>query len=449
MEAPTELVVTITGVDLTSNRAMVVDGFDNEIEVDLTMIGKATGLPDEGERWIITKRFGRWTLDTMLGAPSPLTITGSRDAMDPTLQQVIDALAQHGLIYDATTGGSMSEELDLNDENDPEPEAVDVSQMEEYDDEQQYANDGYVPPMEPEATEDGYRHPHRHPDPHGGSEHDPHPKDPSRRYSRLSILTYNTFAGTGPIRARADWQGIRETRTTIACLQECNPHSRDDMYVHPDWDIWRPTAADWGGPAGEVGRIPPTTNPIVWRTKEVEDRAKGVEQLVGEMGNYPARYATWVRFKHKESGLVFTVINTHLDTKAARNGVWDHSVSNVVDRYRQCMTALIQMVRTHGTHGPVFLAGDFNYHWESAVHKGFPEGLPRTRFRAVGMHSNWSALGMGEQPTRHGSGWIDYIWLRSQVRSLVIPEWQRVLHGYYSDHLPVLVTYKIRNRGAR
>lgn len=435
----TQLVVSVEGVDLTRGVVMVRDSFDNQLEVDATFLGKATGVPAEGERWLLVKRLGRWTMDTRLALPTLPTITGDVSALGPAIWQILQALADHGLVVDATTGSGLVT-ADLDDTSDPMPDAIVAGDLLDYTDDQTLADDGYTPPTSPETDPEDTTG--------GGDENDPHPAT-DQRYSRISVATHHVGLHTGPQRFQRDLTAMAATRADVIALQGADAASHGVTSL-AGWTLFRPTATDLGDTVA-AGDLRPRDNTLLWRTSTVQEIDSGVERLVEEdTTDWPSRYATWARLHHVASGVTFTVIDVRLDARLAPDGEWDTDIPRAKrDRLTESLTGIKALVRQHAASGPVLVVGDFGYRWEQAVHKGFPQGLPRAELREVGLVSNWQTLGMGKQPTRRGAGWTSYQWLASRVTGQITAEWQKVLQGYAGEHLPLIVTYKVRNRGVK
>lgn len=94
---------TITAVDRERQVVLVADPMGNEIEVNTTTWPKGTGLPGEGEQWVLVRQGNQWFPDFMVGAPPIPVIFGSRDGMHPLAQDLFSTMVAHGLVIDATT----------------------------------------------------------------------------------------------------------------------------------------------------------------------------------------------------------------------------------------------------------------------------------------------------------------------------------------------------------
>lgn len=431
-EGISEMVVTVVSVTATG-QVMVRDSLGNEMEVSYGYRPKGTGIPVAGERWLMVKRMGIWTLDALIDPQDPPVITGDRDGIDPILSQIIDLLASQGLIIDETTPAPEITPVD----DDVLPEDALPEFVEETDEGPLDYTQTDFPEADPNTPQQQSHHPHN-----TGDENHPHPPDPTGKHSRLSVITYNQYWKLGPTKVQNDVNRLLKTRASLINFQEAGPTDRQSIYSSiPGWGYFHPT-----NPDPHPGDRSPDSLISVWDTSVLRKIDHTVTRLCFANDGESGKWAVAIRFEHKPSGLIFTNINTHLCTKAARKGVWDPSYHIKFVNYKASLDTVVEMVRNHSKHGPVMLNGDFNYHWEMVVKHGFPEGLPRTRFRNIGMHSNWEVLGMGPVSTRVGSGWIDYQWLKCATPGLIVPEWQRVLQRYHSDHRPVLVTYRVRNR---
>lgn len=429
-----ELQMTVVGeVDYDSSRIMMRNQFNDELEVDASYLPKGSGVPQIGERWIVSKKYGKWVLDTKIGLDAPITIEGDLSAdASSILSQIISGLAARGIIVNGTTNAPVDPVLD--DDTDPNPDGT--------------VPDWFAEEFEPADEDPTYDPPVNANDQstdHG--QEDQHPQ-PQGKYSYLTIGTFNDYFGLGTARVSAEWQKLRQTRLDVLGWQEADSPHRDAFYdalgTSDEWGLYRPgvegTSALVGTSAREV--------PIAWRLSECRLLASGFSHLAPDEGpGYPDRWATWVRLLHIPSGLRFTVINTHLETNAMRYGFPNVTeFATRVTHYETCLDSLVTLVQTHAVHGPVWCIGDFNYHWERAVKLGPVPQTPWARFKTLGMSNNYLTLGFPAHKTHKDSGWIDYQWFKFDVVGGITLVWQKVLTGYYSDHLPLLCTYRIKNR---
>jgi hypothetical protein len=101
---------------------------ENGITVDVPMGIRSgnSGWPQEGETWLLTKQFGRWTFNSIVGSTHPIVITAPSDTADELASQLLDALVQLGmvveertLIPDAVEDGIPDDPGDLDDGDEP------------------------------------------------------------------------------------------------------------------------------------------------------------------------------------------------------------------------------------------------------------------------------------------------------------------------------------------
>ena len=425
----TELVVTVTGTR-SNDRVMVHDSFGNEFEVNGTVRPKGSGEPQVDERWIIIKRMGLWFFSAMVGVPEPKQITGEREGLHPVIEQILDALAAAGLVSDLTIPAASSVtsgDLSLDATNDAP--VVDPSDPEEL----MPGDESYLPSSADLS-----------PDPDWGTSDSTEEDDPAlgdAHFSPLSIITYNQAFSLGKRRAGIDMRHLMRTRADVITFQEVGGTERGSVFDTRDtdqWGMYRPV------------EVPEIT--IMWRTETCTLIDSGVVVLSESdgPGTYrPVRGISWVRLRHEPSGVAFTVADTHLDAFAAFGGVLKGTDRPTV-RFREQMAGIRPVLRDLAPHGPLFLTGDFNVNFRADLRLRNP-GLPYATFRSLGLHSNWDRLGLpdhGGTVGSHGSI-FDGIFLRQKVPGQVTMRWQKILSGYYSDHRPVMVTSRVRNRGQR
>lgn len=88
--------------DVSDRIAHVVDGFGRHISVNIDIRRSSGPRPRVGERWVIDRAFGDWTLTAIVRSIPPV-ITGDVDG-NTALRALLDALNNDGLIEDQTTG---------------------------------------------------------------------------------------------------------------------------------------------------------------------------------------------------------------------------------------------------------------------------------------------------------------------------------------------------------
>jgi endonuclease/exonuclease/phosphatase (EEP) superfamily protein YafD len=163
-----------------------------------------------------------------------------------------------------------------------------------------------------------------------------------------------------------------------------------------------------------------------------------------------ARYVNWVHLRERRTGRSLFVLNTHaVPTVQAGSGGPNDRLPQRLSIYRKHMRGLQQMVtRFKKKGGKVFVTGDLNVNYRTdcrvAAHL-----FPYHRLGDVGMRASYRALGMPERgthvlPSGGDRRLIDYVYYLP--RRSVHPEEQHILHGYSSDHRPLLVGFALTAR---
>jgi len=232
------------------------------------------------------------------------------------------------------------------------------------------------------------------------------------------------------------------------------------LTAHPRVDIvgWQ----EAGGFVGQLDALPgwttrsfalgnrPAGIAISWRTrhftlvKAARHRvANGVSSIEGR---YPfaARLVVVVTLRHRESGRLITVVNTHLPQKMEdldAPGTWAETIN--AGRGRQQLARIAQIWRRAGS-GTVVGTGDYNFDARSDALRQ-PEGGPIRSLRGTAL-SSYQALSPDVGPTHPPTGRnIDYVWAdaRQVAAGEVEVRSHRVLAGYASDHRPILARLRI------
>jgi hypothetical protein len=430
--------VTIVAVD--GDKVFVRDAMGNEHTLDNTVRRKGQGKPDPGERWVMVRKGNVWMLDTQIGAPQPLVVTGDRDGMHPVEVQLLEAMREQGLVLDQTVAPVIPEWDDITD---PAPWEPEDEQWEDAGDEGiPEEPEEWMPQPDPEPDEP--RPPKPKPPP-------PKPKDPPKDRNDddkpasevaadlISVVSFNQFRGIGPKRARKDLRRLWQQADLIG-LQECHSgHRRQVLANHPDnWGLYQPPSAP--------------EPPIMWR-ESVFDHLDSNFRLLspsdGPGSARPERNITWVRLRHKGTRDQIVFVNFHWENAAAFRGYFDPrkrpSSPRHIERYKDQMGEVIPLMRDLARFGPILFAGDWNVSFRQDLRLRNP-GLPTASFRRINMRSNWDINGLPGVGTHglHGSV-FDAIFLRNKVPGQVRFLNSRVLRGYDSDHLPVLVRARIKN----
>jgi endonuclease/exonuclease/phosphatase family metal-dependent hydrolase len=191
---------------------------------------------------------------------------------------------------------------------------------------------------------------------------------------------------------------------------------------------------------------------VSWRRSEFEYVAStsrlvafGVDDVDGRypFGN---RYIIRVTLRHRATGRLLSVINTHLPHKSEdrdRPGHWTSTSNAARARFQ-----LVRMRREWETAPGRWVVGTGDYKFDARADARV--GLPRAPAKALApeARSSYSVLGgKGLLPTHPPTGrFIDYVHVaRSDLASgdLKLLN-QRTLRGFHSDHRPLLVRMALR-----
>lgn len=417
--------VTIMGVEPESSRIMVRDSFGNEFFIDGSLRAKGVGMPAMGERWVLAKIGGKWTLDLQIGAINPPVIEGDRGGLNPVLKQMLDAMAAHGLVVDLTVD-SDPDEVEYDDTTDPavlDPEAEPYWGPETGEDE---PIDGVplAPPVPPGSTVNDDALP--------GS------KISSDLFTAVS---YNLVYSLGTQRAKQDLNRLYKFADVIG-LQECVHAHRAEALAARDTDLWGMYRPAGGG----IGNV------ILWRKDVFKRLDEGTHQLSAFDGPgtlRPARAINWVRLEHRPTGVVYTFANFHWENAAAKGGFFDPtyrpSAPRHIERFKEQIVGIQPVMADLTKRGPVLFVGDFNVRSPDDLRLRNP-GLPTAVLGRYGLRSNWDILGQPSVGTSVGSNTvIDWMMLSNTVPGQMKFVSSKVLRGYRSDHRPVVSKIRIKN----
>ncbi|KQW47068.1 hypothetical protein ASC77_17955 [Nocardioides sp. Root1257] len=255
----------------------------------------------------------------------------------------------------------------------------------------------------------------------------------------VGVATMNMFRKLSPSEAAADARRLTShPGVDVVGWQEADPF-RKVLHRLPGW-----TSKTFGADQGAAELA------VSWRTSEfrlVSARLHKVALgLSWREGRYPFdnRYVAVVRLKHRATGRVLTVLNTHLPQKIedlGDPGRWLSTINAI--RARAQLDRLADIWHTVPGRWVVG-TGDFNF-GARADARGRPVGGPMRTLRHRA-ESTYQLLGTGIGPTHPPTARnIDYVWLeRTGLRDRLIQlRAQRVLSGYHSDHRPLLARLRL------
>jgi exonuclease III len=413
---------TVMGAEIGSNVVMVRDSYGNEFTVDASLRPKAMGFPLKDERWVLAKINGRWTFDLQIASRQPLVIEGDREGMHPVVKQMLNAMAQQGLVFDITTD---SDPVDPELDDDTDPVTYDPGEEPLSEDDYDYPND------DPYYTEEVLA---------PGTTTDDDAVPGSRISSDLiTVVTYNQVYSLGVARATKDILRLCKFADLIG-MQECVHSFRTPaLNARPsNWGMYRPA----GGGIGNV---------ILWNKDVFKNLEEGTHQLSSFDGpgtKRPARAVNWVKFEHRPTGVVFIFADTHLENAAAVPGYYVPNFKpdspRHIERFKEQMVGATALLKTLTERAPVLLVGDLNVKSEADLRIRNPN-LPTAAWGRLGMRSNWDLLGQPPIGSSHSGNTIDQKYLYNKVPGQFKFVSSKVVRGYYSDHKPVVTKIRIKN----
>lgn len=275
--------------------------------------------------------------------------------------------------------------------------------------------------------------------------------------STVRIATFNTAAMSSTREAFNDVKDLLAQGPDIVALQEMSSWERRERVRKRLldcetclWDGWIPIQAVPGG------------QPILWRSDKFTLLGKdwievAPETYVGERGAGPAtmhaKYVVRLRLRDNVTGRKIWILNNHLvptvqEPDGGRNG--NIRRTRLYARHMAGLHAILDRIATEEGGGHVFITGDFNvnYRNDKVVQDPiFPyESLGDGRsFRASYYTLGEPAAGTHVLDNGFDKRLIDYVHYFPNRR--VIAQGQRIVRGMNSDHRPLIVDFKIAQRG--
>lgn len=270
---------------------------------------------------------------------------------------------------------------------------------------------------------------------------DPVEARPPARTATAGVATFNVLKYRAARKVRRDMLRLSRRRD-ISVIGWQEAEGRRSVLARMRGRGWQ--TMRFRGPAAEL--------PISWRTREftlvsaAQHRMHRGRHRVTHP--FPARYVTRVTLRHKVTGRTMTVLNTHVNhrtTQPRHPGRWRRGVNAALARRHLAQLARMWL-NSPGRY--VVGTGDFNIDYR-ADRKRRPRGGPARAFhgRAV---ANWAALGTRGVPrtirSRGSRRLYDTVYAshRSVASGWLRFTGQRVLRRYRSDHLPVVVRFRLR-----
>jgi hypothetical protein len=272
----------------------------------------------------------------------------------------------------------------------------------------------------------------------------PAPKLPGRVVGEVGVASFNAYRHLEYPDAKADWDRItgNDQVDLIGWQESRSPAFRTlyPRYRDRGWETWHYPDADG-----------PISLAISWRPEVLT--LEKIRWWRMHRGGYPsqtdspfpARWVVAATFRHRASGLLLTLLNTHVNQHTEDGDQFRHNLN--ARRARIHLAKLSRLWQT--VPGDVVLGtGDYNFDYADDS-SARPRGGISRRFegRAV---SSYDALGLDGVPPTHDSRWIDYVFLAHQsVRGtdgsggLAQFVLHRSLSGFSSDHSPLYARIRL------
>jgi endonuclease/exonuclease/phosphatase family metal-dependent hydrolase len=273
------------------------------------------------------------------------------------------------------------------------------------------------------------------------------PRPHRAKTAHIQVASYNTASHIRTRRAVGDVVRLAETGADVLGLQEMASPDRRARVARR-----LVACGDCRFRAFVPRGAVPGSMPILYRAHRFHLLGSGSRQItdatrVGSRGAGPAvlraRYVNWVHLRERRTGRSLFVLNTHaVPTVQGESGGPNTRQPRRLAIYRKHMRGVQEMIRRFERRGArVFLTGDLNVNYRTDCRRA-AHLFPYHRLGEVGMRASYRALGMPERGTHvlpNGSDrrLIDYVYYLPHRSAR--PEEQHVLHGYSSDHRPLLV----------
>ena len=222
---------------------------------------------------------------------------------------------------------------------------------------------------------------------------------------------------------------IRFHKADLIGIQEAVQNQMDDLAnMLPDYGYLgkvREPGGEYASIFYRKGRFQLLDKNTFWLSKTPEKMSKGWDAALN-------RVASWGKFKDKQTGKIFFLLNTHFDHRGQKA------------RRKSAELMLTQAEKINPEKLPMVITGDFNMTETSEPYRIMTDPKNELRFTDLYLHTNLPAHG----PSSTWSGFqfpgvqdrrIDYIFSRYQVATLKLGILSDSWSGRFpSDHLPVI-----------
>lgn len=263
----------------------------------------------------------------------------------------------------------------------------------------------------------------------------------------IGVASANAWLVLGKRGARADWdRATSNPNIDVIGWQEASSEAWAELYPRyraRGWETWHRA-----GPDG------PQALAVSWRRRlfSLVDvsyvRAHDASPPGATDAPFPVKWVLQVSLRHRPSGMLVTVLNTHVNHTVETGHGWEKNLNAVMARrhYR-----LLTRMFDEAPGDVVIGTGDYNWDYADDTEYHPRGGIGQTVDRRN--QSSYEVLGLDGVEGTHGSRWIDYVWLTN--RSVRRPDGSgvaqfarhRILDGFRSDHRPLLAVIRLYAAG--
>ncbi|MFT4286873.1 hypothetical protein [Nocardioides sp.] len=256
----------------------------------------------------------------------------------------------------------------------------------------------------------------------------------------LAVISYN-------IRRKQTLDSVAAEAARLAALPDAGVIGWQEAFDH------REALEPLGSLGWHTAYFDPATEvPISWRDDLFElvdtDQTQMHEGWPGLRRDRikPGRHVTQVTLRHRASGQLLSVLNTHVTSRAQDRSTGGWRDRTAAERARQHLAHMAGMWRRVPGRWAIATT-DLNIDHAQDAAAPLPGG-PRESFAGLAV-SNWDALGtLGPTVTMRATGeqWVyDYVFAarRCLEDDTLAFDSQELLDGFNSDHLPLLVRFRL------
>ena len=257
----------------------------------------------------------------------------------------------------------------------------------------------------------------------------------------FGVASANAYRHLNLDQAKADWDRLtsREGVDLIGWQESKSDQFRTlyPQYRDQGWDTWF-----WPDP--DTG---PISLAFSWRTSAFD--LLDVETQRMHKGGYPretddpfpARWLVKATFRHRETGRVIVLLNTHLNQHIETGQGFEKNLN--ARRAKTHLRKLATIFRETAADPAVTVIGTGDYNFDYADDsKARPTGGITDRFEGVAT-SSYQALGLDGVPPTLRTRWIDYVFLADSSAKKAQFAQHRSLPKGNSDHSPLVARIRL------